>query len=135
MKRRNLWFATFVENFCSKLKLNDHNRKTHKENSKCSICPYEGSISNMARHRKTVHEVQDSFQCKSCGKSVKLKENLKIHEKNCEIVKEKEENKHTCIFCKKSFVRPSTLQAHLDTHNLKKTKEESSFTCEFCDKS
>ena len=65
--------------FAGLRKLKDHQR-CHKPIS-CKLCPYEGSVGNLQRHKKSVHSVQ-KFACAKCGKELSSIETLKTHEQH-----------------------------------------------------
>ena len=63
--------------FAGLRKLKDHQR-CHKPIS-CKLCPYEESVGNLQRHKKSVHSVQ-KFACLKCSKELSSIETVKTHE-------------------------------------------------------
>ena len=87
---------------------------------KCQICSkILGWLQKLANHLQT-HSDEKSFQCETCGKSLKLKKTLEVHKRT-----------HTkplkCKVCGKGFAQ----RQHLKNHMLAHTGAQP-FKCQLC---
>ena len=97
----------------------------------CQYCNTEFiSISSLNNHQKKTKYCLDiqgkinlkkEYKCEFCEKVLSSNQNLKIHTKKCETVKETDEFK--CEFCEKVLSSKKNLLLHLDICVIKKDKE------------
>ncbi|XP_053679343.1 zinc finger protein 43-like [Anopheles nili] len=95
----------------------------------CPKCDKQIRISNMPKHMKTVHSMEEPVSCDQCGKTFRSTFHMKRHRKNT-CAATIDSRKHKCEVCGKGFCMKLTMMEHMTTHT-----RANQYQCAFCFKS
>ncbi|XP_035892805.1 zinc finger protein 62 homolog isoform X1 [Anopheles stephensi] len=110
---------------CLRKHLLQHSQVRHA----CEQCDYTTvNVQSLQHHRRVQHTDHKPFVCATCGKSFKLKSNLREH-----TAQHGTEKKYSCEFCSRRFTSKSNYYCHrkrmhtaeLEQQNRRKEQEES----------
>uniref|UniRef100_A0A182S8S3 C2H2-type domain-containing protein n=1 Tax=Anopheles maculatus TaxID=74869 RepID=A0A182S8S3_9DIPT len=109
---------------CLRKHLLQHSQVRHA----CDQCDYTTvNVQSLQHHRRVQHTDHKPFECTTCGKSFKLKSNLREH-----TAQHGSEKKYSCEFCSRRFTSKSNYYCHrkrmhsteLEQQNRRKEQEE-----------
>uniref|UniRef100_A0A182M3E2 Transcription factor grauzone n=2 Tax=Anopheles culicifacies TaxID=139723 RepID=A0A182M3E2_9DIPT len=119
----------------NKLCLRKHMLQHSQVRHGCDQCDYTTvNIQSLQNHRRVQHTDIKPFECSTCGKSFKLKSNLREH-----LAQHQLEQKYSCEFCSRRFTSKSNYYCHrkrmhlaeLEMQKRQKEQEESLRTLAF----
>lgn len=87
----------------------DNSQKMHH----CAVCNQAFSHRCYLKSHAKIHAVEKPYQCKTCGKRVKVK----CIQQHMETHSTERERPYGCDKCSRRFTRHADLQAHLQTHS------------------
>ena len=133
--------------FSTKSRFFEHHRYVHSKRQ-CEVCSFRDEIANLKIHMKEVHPEYKPYQCKPCGLSWALEEQLQAHRQKSDTLckkmgvndnmeqnqEETPSNLFVCETCGKNFHKLQPLVAHKKKmHGIDPTKHiGSDFVCEKC---
>ena len=133
--------------FSTKDKFFGHHRQVHSKRQ-CEVCSFRDEIAKLRIHMKEVHPEYEPYQCKPCGLSWALEEQLQAHRQKSDTLckkmgvndnmeqnqEETPSNLFVCETCGKNFHKLQPLVAHKKKiHGINPTKDiGSDFVCEKC---
>ena len=94
--------------FSTRKLLQDHVKKSHKKDLKCSLCDLVFLYKSKLDRHRLVHTTETQFKCDVCGKKFNQKFNLKSHASVHTDVK-----LFPCLECNQSFSRKNYLKKHM----------------------
>uniref|UniRef100_A0A182WF82 Transcription factor grauzone n=1 Tax=Anopheles minimus TaxID=112268 RepID=A0A182WF82_9DIPT len=112
----------------NKLCLRKHMLQHSQVRHGCDQCDYTTvNIQRLRNHRRVQHTDHKPFKCSTCGKSFKLKSNLREH-----LAQHQIDQKYSCEFCSRRFTSKSNYYCHrkrlhfaeLEEHKQQKEQEE-----------
>ncbi|XP_050080457.1 zinc finger protein 28-like [Anopheles maculipalpis] len=115
----------------NKLCLRRHQVQHSQVRHACEQCDYTTVNSqSLQHHRRVQHTDHKPYECKTCGKSFKLKSNLREH-----AAQHDTEKRYACEFCSRRFTSKSNYYCHrkrihtaeLEQQNRRREQEESAY--------
>jgi KRAB domain-containing zinc finger protein len=101
----------------------------------CRLCPFSTESFNTYSYHKKLHCIQANFSCSECSYSINnitsLKEHIKLHKKENELIKESLTEggvRHKCPKCPYSSPNKNLLVAHTSMHSSGRK-----YSCTQCD--
>ena len=105
----------------------------------CKLCPFKTDSSNTYSYHKRLHLIQARFSCSECSYSINnaesLKEHIKLHRKEKELIKAEilstnttDKKRHQCPKCPYSSPNKNLLSNHTTMHASGRK-----YTCNLCD--
>ncbi|XP_317816.4 zinc finger protein 317 [Anopheles gambiae] len=113
----------------NKLCLRKHMLQHSQVRHACDQCDYTTiNVQSLQNHRRVQHTDEKPFVCPTCGKSFKVKSNLREH-----LAQHRQGQKYSCEFCSRKFTSKSNYYCHrkrmhpneLELERRKKEQEES----------
>lgn len=112
----------------NKLCLRKHMLQHSQVRHACDQCDYTTiNVQSLQNHRRVQHTDEKPFVCPTCGKSFKVKSNLREH-----LAQHQQGQKYSCEFCSRKFTSKSNYYCHrkrmhpneLELERRKKEQEE-----------
>uniref|UniRef100_A0A182QAG4 Transcription factor grauzone n=1 Tax=Anopheles farauti TaxID=69004 RepID=A0A182QAG4_9DIPT len=86
----------------------------------CDQCDYAATnVQSLQNHKRVQHTDEKPFVCTTCGKSFKLKSNLRVH-----LAQHRDGQKYACEFCSRRFTSRSNYYGHRKRMHLEEYERE-----------
>uniref|UniRef100_A0A182K519 Transcription factor grauzone n=1 Tax=Anopheles christyi TaxID=43041 RepID=A0A182K519_9DIPT len=104
----------------NKLCLRKHMLQHSQVRHACDQCDYTTiNVQSLQNHRRVQHTNEKPFVCPTCGKSFKVKSNLREH-----LAQHQQEQKYSCEFCSRRFTSKSNYYCHRKRMHLNELEQE-----------